>query len=95
MGEFELKRLRTIQRLKEEGSFDINSQLELPLLPRRFAIISSATAAGYRDFMKHLHENEYGFVFYTRLFQAQMQGDEAPQSIIKAMDEIVAGIAMG
>jgi exodeoxyribonuclease VII large subunit len=95
VGEFELKRLKTIQRLKDEGCFDINSQLELPLLPRRFAVISSATAAGYRDFIKHLHENEYGFTFYTRLFQAQMQGDEAPQSIIKAMDEIAASIAPG
>lgn len=88
VGEFELKRLKTIKRLKDEGCFDINSQLELPLLPRRFAVISSATAAGYRDFMKHLHKNEYGFTFYTQLFQAQMQGDEAPQSIINAMDEI-------
>lgn len=90
MGEFELRRQRTIRRLKEDGCFDLNAQLVLPLLPRRFAVISSSTAAGYRDFIKHLHENEYGFSFQTELFQAQMQGDEAPQSIIKALDEVVA-----
>lgn len=90
IGEFELKRQKTIQRLMSEGCFDLNSQLPLPLLPRRFAIVSSVTAAGYRDFMKHLHENEYGFRFCTRLFQAQMQGDEAPQSVIAALDKIAA-----
>ena len=90
IGEFELKRQKTIQQLMSEGCFELNSQLPLPLLPRRFAVVSSVTAAGYRDFMKHLHENEYGFTFSTRLFQAQMQGDEAPQSIIAALDEIAA-----
>lgn len=90
IGEFEMKRQKTIQRLMSEGCFDLNSQLPLPLLPRRFAVVSSVTAAGYRDFMKHLHENEYGFTFSTRLFQSQMQGDEAPQSMIAALDEIAA-----
>lgn len=88
LGEFELKRQQTIRRLKAEGCFDLNSQLELPLLPRRLAIVSSVTAAGYRDFTRHLEENEYGFGFYTRLFQAQMQGEEAPRSIIEALDQI-------
>ncbi len=90
IGEFELKRQQTIKRLKDEGCFDLNSGLPLPLLPRRFAVVSSVTAAGYRDFMRHLHENEYGFVFKTELFQAQMQGDEAPQSIIEALENIAA-----
>ena len=70
--------------------FDMNSQLELPPLPRRLAVISSATAAGYRDFMRHLEGNEYGFRFRTRLFQAVMQGTEAPASIIAALDAVAA-----
>ncbi len=88
VGELELKRQQTIKRLKDEGCMDMNVQLELPALPRRIAVISSPTAAGYRDFMNHLHNNEYGFRFFSELFAAQMQGEEAPQSIVAALDAV-------
>ena len=90
VGELELARQRTIARLEAEGMFEMNAQLPLPALPRRLAVVSSATAAGYRDFMHHLEDNEYGFHFYTRLFPALMQGAEAPASIIAALDAIAA-----
>ncbi|MBR5055894.1 MAG: exodeoxyribonuclease VII large subunit [Bacteroidales bacterium] len=88
IGGLELQRRRTIERLQQEGMMDMNATLSLPLLPRRFAVISAETAAGYRDFMKHLHQNEYGFTFHTELFQAAMQGTEAPASIMAAMDAV-------
>lgn len=88
VGELELRRQQTIKRLQQEGCMEMNAQLQLPPLPRRIAVISSATAAGYRDFMNHLHKNEYGFRFSTELFPAQMQGQEAPESIIVALDKI-------
>lgn len=88
VGELELKRQQTIKRLQQEGCMEMNAQLQLPALPRRIAVVSSATAAGYRDFMNHLHKNEFGFRFATTLFAAQMQGEEAPQSIIEALDRI-------
>ena len=88
VGELEMKRQQTIKRLQDEGCFNLNSTLELPLLPRRFAIVSSSTAAGYRDFMKHLIENEYGYIFNVELYQAQMQGDLAGESMIAALDKI-------
>ena len=46
VGELELKRQQTIARLKEEGCMDMNSQLTLPALPRRIAVVSSHTAKG-------------------------------------------------
>lgn len=88
LGELEIARQKTIMQLKEEGMFDMNSSLDLPQLPRRFAVISSSTAAGYRDFMRHLHENEYGFRFSATLFEAPMQGEDAPRGIIAALDQI-------
>ena len=90
VGELELKRQQTIRQLQQEGCMDMNAQLQLPALPRRIAVVSSVTAAGCRDFMNHLHKNEYGFRFATELFPAQMQGEEAPQSIIEALDRIAA-----
>ena len=92
VGELELARQRTIARLEAEGMFGMNAALPLPPLPRRLAVISSATAAGYRDFLRHLSENEYGFRFLTRLFPAVMQGAEAPASIIAALDAVAAEV---
>lgn len=89
LGEGERIRQQTIARLKAEGLMDMQSSLEMPLLPRRFAVISAPDAAGYRDFMRHLHENEYGFSFETELFSALMQGSGSPASIISAMDSIM------
>ena len=90
VGELELARQRTIARLEAEGMFDMNAQLSLPLLPRRLAVISSPTAAGWRDFRRQLEGNEYGFRFRLQLFPAVMQGDAAPESIIGALDQIAA-----
>lgn len=89
VGGLELARKKTIERLKADGMFDMNSTLELPVLPRRLAVITSETAAGYRDFMRQLHENEYGFSFSTELFPAIMQGTDAPASIIGALDAVL------
>ena len=88
VGELELARQRTLAKLEAEGMFDMNAQLPLPLLPRRLAVVSSETAAGWRDFQRHLEANEYGFRFRLQLFPALMQGDGAPASIIAALDAV-------
>ena len=81
LGEIARLRLETIQRLKRNGLFTMNKELELPFPLQRIAIISSPTAAGYGDFMRQLHENPYGVVLYTALFTAQMQGSDTTASI--------------
>ncbi len=89
VGAKELERQRTVERLQKEGLMELQKELSLPLLPYRLAVISAEDAAGYRDFMRHLHENPYGFVYGTRLFPALMQGAECPASIISAMDAVL------
>jgi len=88
IGEQELVRQRTIKQLQEEGMFGLNSSLELPLLPGRVAVISSESAAGLRDFVKHIESNDYGFKIEITLFQAPMQGDSAPPGIIAGMEKV-------
>jgi exodeoxyribonuclease VII large subunit len=88
VGEVALQRQKTIARLKDEGVYDMNRELMLPLLPRRVAVISSENAAGYGDFMKQLHENGFGYAFRTTLFAATMQGRDAEASIIAALEQI-------
>jgi len=95
VGELELVRQRTIARLSEEGMMDMNSTLQLPVLPRSLAVVSSSTAAGWGDFCRHLLENVYGFRFSLRLYEAPMQGADAPSGIVDALDRILADCSSG
>jgi exodeoxyribonuclease VII large subunit len=88
IGEMALKRQMVIKRLEDEGVFSMNKEIEFPAVPQRIAVISSKSAAGYSDFINHLKENNYGYVFYTALFETVMQGTETEQSVISALDRI-------
>ncbi|MBQ5494879.1 MAG: exodeoxyribonuclease VII large subunit, partial [Prevotella sp.] len=81
-------RQEIIRQLKEEGVFDLQKELSLPLFCQHIAVISSETAAGYGDFCNQLADNPYGFQFRTRLFPAIMQGEGTEQSIISALEKI-------
>ena len=86
LGVKELERQKTIERLQKEGLMDLQKGLQLPVLPYNIAVISAEDAAGYRDFVRHLAENPYGFTLSCTLFPALMQGADCPQSIISALD---------
>lgn len=88
VGELARKKQEIINRLMEEGVFDMNRELDFPRLPKRIAIISSHTAAGFGDFADQLMNNEYDFQFQVKLFPAFMQGDDAENSIIHALEII-------
>jgi exodeoxyribonuclease VII large subunit len=89
LGQKELERQRTIERLSREGLMDLQKELALPVLPYRLAVVSAEDAAGYRDFVRHLEENPYGFSFDVTLFPALMQGAECPSSVIAALDAVL------
>lgn len=88
MGDIARKRQEIIRTLKEEGVFDLNKELPLPLFAQRIAVVSSVQAAGYGDFVNQLNSNEYGFQFHTQLFPAVMQGDQVEPTVIAALDSI-------
>jgi exodeoxyribonuclease VII large subunit len=88
LGDMARQRREILSRLQEAGVLEMNKDLELPLVPQHIAIISSPTAAGLQDFMNQLHKNPYGFVFYTKLFPAVMQGMDAPRSITDSLEQI-------
>ena len=88
LGDMARKRQEIIRQLKEEGVFDLQKELTLPLFCQRIAVISSETAAGYGDFCNQLADNPYGFQFQTQLFPAIMQGESIEQSIINALERI-------
>lgn len=83
LGEVERRRRETIERLTKEGVWDMNREVELPTPTLRIAILSSATAAGYRDFCQEIARSPYRFEL--TLFESLMQGDAAEQSIVNAL----------
>ncbi len=88
LGDMARRRREILSRLQQEGVLTLNKELELPELMQRVAVISSPTAAGYGDFCNQLAHNDFGFVFYTRLFPAVMQGEKVERSVISALDRI-------
>lgn len=94
IGEMAARRLKIIRQLEADGIVDMNKQLALPKLIQRIAIISSATAAGYGDFCDQLQNDPSHFAFYSKLFPAIMQGDQAESSIIAALEKIYEHIEL-
>ncbi|WP_148372217.1 exodeoxyribonuclease VII large subunit [Bacteroides bouchesdurhonensis] len=88
LGDMARRRREILLQLEEEGVLTLNKELEMPLLPQRIAVISSATAAGYGDFCHQLKHNPCGFFFYTELFPALMQGNQVEESVLDALDRI-------
>jgi len=81
-------RQETITKLTQEGWMGHNARLPLPLVIQRIAIISSATAAGYGDFIDQLAGNPQGYKVYHQLFPSLMQGNDAVDSLLSALDQV-------
>ena len=88
LGEQQLKRQQTIERLTKEGLMERQKGLRLPDLPYYLAVISAEGAAGLQDFRRHLLRNPGGFAYRADLFPALMQGEGAPESIMAALQEV-------
>jgi len=88
LGDLEKEKQQTIQRLKQEGYFDCNLRLPLPLLPKRIAIISALTSRGYADFMNVLQQRSNQYQIICKLFPAWLQGEKAVASIISQLRHI-------
>ena len=86
LGEVERQKQMTIAQLKADGVWDMNREQQLPYLVQRIAVVSSAAAAGYRDFMNELHGG--GYAFRCDLYDAVVQGVAAEESICAALDEV-------
>lgn len=88
LGEMEKQRMLSIERLKAEGIYSLNSSLSLPAVPKRFAIVSVGSSKGYNDFMQIVRKFSSRFAIFTHLFPSLLQGDGAINSISEALDRI-------
>ncbi|KAA6334505.1 Exodeoxyribonuclease 7 large subunit [termite gut metagenome] len=88
LGDMVRRRREILKQLEEEGVLTLNKELPIPPVPKRIAVISSASAAGYGDFCHQLQHNSREFSFYTELFPAIMQGSQVEETLLAALDKI-------
>lgn len=85
LGDLEREKAESIERLQKEGLFYQNKNLEMPLLPKRIAVISVETSKGYADFIRVLEDNPYGYKFFHHLFPSVLQGEKAVPGILSQL----------
>ena len=86
-GEIEKKKKETIDRLVKEKIFDLQHTLYLPTICKRIALIGSPDTSGYQDFIHGLSKNEVFTNFVVKSFPASVQGPNAAQELIAAINE--------
>ncbi len=86
LGDMERAKQQAINQLQADGVWNMNRTVALPAVIERIAVVSSATAAGWRDFMQEVAKSPYRLEI--KLFDAYMQGTAAEQSIIDALTAI-------
>lgn len=87
-GQLALQREKIIERLKNENRIDTNGMIPIPTIIQKIAVISSATAAGFKDFTAHLNNNQFGYQYLTTLYPAAMQGNRLEMEVITQLREI-------
>lgn len=88
LGLIAIQKLKTLQRLKDEGLWQLNKTRMFPYLIRRIALIASASSAAYADFMDQLKLNSQGYRFKIELYNVAVQGQLSVDSIVSAFRKI-------
>lgn len=86
LGELAGKRDEIIRRLKEQGFYDANRQIAIPLVPLRIGLITSVGSAAHADVLHELQNS--GFGYHVLVSDVRVQGEEAVPTIIAALSEM-------
>lgn len=86
-GDIELKKKQTIERLKQEGLYNLQKQLKLPMIIKRVVLIGSPDSSGYRDFLTEMTTNNIYRNFTIQQIATTVQGDKAVAEICQALQE--------
>lgn len=89
LGDAARRRKEILRKLTQGGVIDDNKTLELPYILKKIAVISSASAAGYGDFVNQLQNNPMGYYFDITLYQAMMQGAKVEETVTDALERIL------
>jgi len=81
LGQMALERKKTIEKLKAEGLFFRNKQIELADVPGRLAVISAATSRGLHDLKNIVFATGAAYKIKMTLFNAILQGVKGAETI--------------
>ncbi|WP_442587890.1 exodeoxyribonuclease VII large subunit [Pedobacter sp. AW31-3R] len=100
LGQFERQRKETLEKLLRDNPSFIrlldgqyitrNSQLALPKVLQRIALVSSETSAGYQDFRHTLDNNTFGYHFEIDNYFALVQGEGNAKNFVSKLIEVYA-----
>ena len=74
--------------LAREGLFDVDRKRALPVMPRRLAIVSSASGAALRDVLHVISRRFPGLA--VMLLPVAVQGDSAEPQVLRAFEQLAA-----
>src|SRR5271165_1538538 len=86
LGKVAAARARLVKALVDEGLFERNKRLPVPVVPLRIGLVASPSTEGQRDFLGQLENS--GMAFAVRTKRTQVQGREAPGSIAAAIKRL-------
>lgn len=89
IGVLEMQRQAILRAIKDRNLVRKNAETHLPSVVQRLAVISSDRAAGWKDFVKHIDDNLYGYDITIELFEAAMQGQQVETEILDCLGKIV------
>ena len=87
LGELERRKAEAILKIKKEGIHLLNASLPLPLVIQKIALVGSPGTAGFRDFVKHVIDNDFLFKYDINVYASSVQGVDAPNQLSKAILE--------
>jgi len=86
LGDLAGQRDEVIRRLKEQGLYDANRGVAVPLVPLRIGLITSVGSAAHADVL-HEFENS-GFGYHVLVCDVRVQGEEAVPTVVAALSEM-------
>jgi exodeoxyribonuclease VII large subunit len=82
-GALAANRERVLRQLEADGLLRANAAHELPEVPLRIGLVTSAESAAYHDFLDEL--NASGFAFRVGVCDVRVQGANAPRRVVWAL----------
>jgi exodeoxyribonuclease VII large subunit len=84
LGDLVMAREELVRSLRERGLYDLNRQLDVPVVPLRVGLVTSVGSAAYADFTKEIQSSGLGFDI--RVIDCRVQGATAPGEVAAAID---------
>ncbi len=88
LGKIAQQKLEIVAKLKADNLWQLNQNLDLPIVIKKIAVITSLSSAGKIDFEHELTSNQFGYSFNLTFFQAGMQGEFGVNEVVSAFQEI-------